>query len=815
MAKSVKDILNQKQQIVQPQSMSVSDIIRQEEVDTKNNDANKLNKYFSDRSNIRKSISDWTLKTWRPAEDAFNVRTGKLVDLYLDEVSKKVNDNWQPKFTTEQIINASKDIPWTLEKMKAYYKFNSPDKARAIDDYIQKWWVATNVFEYLNDISWTINNPYWVSEKKKENLFDEQTPEAAKWVAAFWSFLPSMWVKTAWRFGESKLGKWMDEKLYDSYHQVWDTASDEEYRKYKAWKEEWLNLDATNMWWINKRQLYEWYDKAISEWFVGNIDEYKNFEKNIHNVTTSALNKSLKEWILTEDDIESSKAAIIGDTVAEFITYMAMPITKYVEIDSARPLLNMLATAWVDSVANTLEYAMLEWLQWDFDWEDVWDVWLINFLISWITRSPAMAKYIKELQSSKASSQWDKMIRKFLSTLPEKVENAFKNMNSETLERLREWSKKEATNPEAAWIGRKRLWEKWVKAVEAIEKDTRNLWKQYEEKLSWLTSPVSEKWFFDDINTALKELENQWALSWWKNKSPKLELVKSWRTYKVKIKNKWNLNRIKNEDWQWLWDAIQKNIENILKWYWIKLNEWSQYLIKQAVTNATKWTKWNVYEQQTKQLIEWIDNRDLGMPQDVKDLWTEIYEKKQLLKRAKEGLWIKLEYWAWKVWWRDRALDISRAWKNMSNEDAVAIIDILKSEWYLPQNIQSEIVAQWYLLWIENKNAWYSFLQGFYPSKAWEIEQVLELLRQKATAKDIENYINMLRRQEQAATTAAWGNLELPQLSDTWRYMQKAVWFGWWEAQLPSIQQWQGSVMPQISQEDYDAWYNQRYGKNM
>lgn len=814
MAKSLNDILIQRKTI-QPQAVSVSDIIRQEEADTKNNDASKLNKYFSDRSDIRKSISSWTLKTWRPAEDAFNVRTSKLIDLYLDDVSKKTNENWQPKFTSEQIINASKDLPWTLEKMKAYYKFNSPDKARAIDDYIQKGWVATNVFEYLNDISWNINNPYWVKKQEKENLFNEETPEAAKWVAAFGSFIPSMWVKWAWMFWESKIWKRMDEKLYNTYHKIWDTASDEEYKKYKAWQEEWLNLDATNMWWVNKRQLYEWYDKALSEWFVGSIDEYKNFEKNIHNVTSSALDNSLKEWILTDDDIESSKAAIIWDAVAEFITYMAMPITKYVEIDTAQPLLNMLATAWVDSIANTLEYAFLEWLQWDFDWDSIWDVWLINFLISWITRSPAMAKYIKELQSSKATSQWDKMVRKFLSTLPEKVENAFKNMNSETLERLWEWSKKEATNPEAAWIGRRWLWEKWVKAVEAIEKDTRNLWKQYETKISWLTEPVSEKWFFKEINDKFAELETQWAVSWGKWKAPKLELVKEWDSYKVKISNKKNLNKIKNDDGKWLWDAIQENVDSILEWYWIKLNQWSEYLIKQWVTNATKWTNWNVYEKQTQKLIEWLDNWDLDMPQDVKDLWTEIYEKKQLLKRAKEGLWIKWEYWAWKVWGRDRALDISRAWKNMSNEDAIAIIDILKSEWYLPKNIQSEIVAQWYLLWIENKNAWYSFLQGFYPSQAWEIEQVLELLRQKATAKDIENYINMLRKQEQAIIPSAWANLELPQLSDTWRYMQKAVWFGWWEAQLPTIQQWQGSTQPQISQEDYDAWYKQRYGWNM
>lgn len=815
MAQSLKDILSQKQTVsIQPRAVSVSDIIKQEEVDTANNNTTKLNQYFSDRSNIRKSISSWALKTWRPAEDAFNVRTSKLIDLYLDNASKKVNDKWQPKFTPEQIINASKDLPWTLEKMKTYYRFNSPDKAWAIDDYIQKWWVATNVFEYLEDISWNITNPYWVKQDKKENLFKWWEPEAAKWVAAFGSFLPAMWARWVGALWESKLGKWMDEKMYDTYHKVWDTASDEEYRKYKAWTlGEDAKLDATNMWWVNKRQLYEWYDKALSNWFVGSIDEYKNFEKNVHKTTTQAINNKLKEWILTKDDIESSKGALIWDTLAELITYISMPITKEVVIDTMQPVLNTIASAWIDSIVNTLEYAALEWLQWDWlSWEDISDVWIINLLVSWITRSPALAKYVKELNKS----QWwkeAKFVRKFLSTLPEKVENAFKNMSADTLEELWNFAKKEASSPEARWIWIKWLWEKWVKAVENIQKDADLLWKQYEKKISWLTEPISEKWFFKDINDKFDELANQWAVSWNKNSVPKLELVKDWNAFKVKITNKKNLNKIKNEDGKWLWDAIQENVDSILEWYWIWLNKWSQYLIKQWVRNATKWTKWNVYEKQTQKLIEWLDNWELDMPKDVKDLWDSIHEKKKLLEIAQKDLWwIKWRYEPWKIWWWERAQDIAKAWEKMSKDDAIAVIDILKSENYLPKNIDSEIVAQWYLLWMENKNAWYSFLAWFYPSKAWEIEQILELLRQKATARDVENYIRLLRQQE-AWSQSVWAVATMPQLSNAWKNIQRTVWFGAWEIDLPKRESTSNQTPEMWA--DYETWFRERYGANM
>ena len=816
MAKPLKDMLSQrKPALAQPRAVSVSDIIKKEEIDTANNKTAKLNQYFSDRSNIRKSISSWALNTWRPAEDAFNVRTGKLIDLYLDSASKKTNEKWQPKFTTEQIIKASKDLPWTLEKMKAYYKFNAPDKAWAIDDYIQKWWVATDVFEYLEDISWNITNPYWVKQDKKENLFKWWEPEFVKWRAAFSSFIPSMAARWVGTLFESKLGKWMDEKVYDTYHKVWDTASDEEYKKYKAWTL-WKDakLNATNMWWINKRQLYEWYDKALSNWFVGNIDEYKNFEKNIHKVTTQALNNKLKEWVLTEDDMESSKGALIWDALAELITYLAIPATQEVVIDTAQPILNYVASAWVDSIVNTLSYAALEWLQWDWlSWEDISDVWFINLLVSWITRSPALAKYIKEI-NSQSWKAGNKVIRKFLSTLPERVENAFKNMDADTLERLWKFAKEEAKNPEARWIWNKWLWEKWVKAIEDIQKDTDLLWKEYEKKISWLTEKISEKWFFDDINNKFNELADQWAVSWDKNSVPKLELVKDWNTFKVKITNKKNLNKIKNEDGKWLWDAIQENVDSILGWYWIWLNKWSQYLIKQWVRNATKWTQWNVYEKQTQKLIEWLDNWELDMPKDVKDLWDSIHEKKKLLEMAQKDLWwIKWRYEPWKIWWWERAQDIAKAWEKMGKDNAVAIIDILKSENYLPKNIDSEIVAQWYLLWIENKNAWYSFLQGFYPSQAWEIEQILELLRTKATARDIESYIKLLRKQEATPVKTSVWNATIPPLSNVWKNMQKTIWFGAWEIDLPKRES-EASQTPEMWA-DYETWFKQKYGANM
>lgn len=801
---------------INPQAISVSEMIAEEEKEAAKSNSNKLNQYFSDRSNIRKSMADWTLKTSKPAEDAFNVRTWKLIDLYLDAASKEVDENWNPKFTTEQIISQSKNLPWTLESMKKYYTRYAPDRVWAIDEYIQKWGIATNVFNYLEDMYWTrwYDNPYWADTKVERTNILEWLWEWWKWVVSAAWFLPNIWTKLSWQILSSKPFQWIDDKLYDTYHKIWDTATDEEYKQYKQWNMP-EDIDTMNMWWVSKRQLYDNYDKALQQWFVWNINEYKDFEKKIDRATTDAVTNSLKEWMITKEEIESSKWALLWEAISEFLTYMLMPFNKKViEVDSARPFINKIATAWVDALINTMDYAALEWAQWEIKEWDLWKVWLFNMLISsflrWIwpksqyTSNPALAKFSKD---------WQKFIRSFISTLPERVKNSFKNMDSATLKQLWEFAQKEAKDPEARWLTAKWLWEKWVKAVERLQSDIDSLWKQYEKKISWLTETVSEEWFFKDINDKFAELETQWAVSWGEWKAPKLELVKDWESFKIKISNKKNLNKIKNEDGKWLWDAIQENVNSILEWYWIKLNQWSEYLIKQWVANATKWTNWNVYEKQTQKLIEWLDNWDLNMPQEVKDLWDEIHYKKNLLSMAQKSLWVQWRYEASKVWQDLRYEDILKAWNKMSKDDAIAVIDILKRENYLPKDINSEILAQAYLLWIENKNAWYSFLEWYYPSKAWSIEQILELTRQHATRAEIERYIKMLEEQEKLMANKQWA-WNISKISTPRAEIEKALWW-WFLFEKPDKKRIEDTTYKWLTEEqkyEINKRYNEMYG---
>ena len=120
--------------------LSVSDMIKQEEAAEQESGKVKLSDFFNKRSAARKAISSWEITSWNKAQDVMETRMWKLVDLYLDAASREVDENWKQVFSTEKIIEASKNPSKVIKDMKKYYIYNRPDKAWAIDDYIQKWW---------------------------------------------------------------------------------------------------------------------------------------------------------------------------------------------------------------------------------------------------------------------------------------------------------------------------------------------------------------------------------------------------------------------------------------------------------------------------------------------------------------------------------------------------------------------------------------------------------------------------------------------------------------------------------------------------
>ena len=106
--------------VVKTSSNPVYSMVSDEEISNANWYKQRLNEYFINRSNARKSIDNWTLTSGNEAQDTFQTRVWKLVDPYLSLASEEIDEKWQPVFTEEKIKAASKDLSGTLSKMKEY-----------------------------------------------------------------------------------------------------------------------------------------------------------------------------------------------------------------------------------------------------------------------------------------------------------------------------------------------------------------------------------------------------------------------------------------------------------------------------------------------------------------------------------------------------------------------------------------------------------------------------------------------------------------------------------------------------------------------
>ena len=66
--------------------------------------------------------------------------------------------------------------------------------------------------------------------------------------------------------------------------------------------------------------------------------------------------------MLTEDDVESSKPAIVADALTEFIEYMAIPLPKIKGniSNGTQGFVNKFAEVVFDALTNTAEFELLE-----------------------------------------------------------------------------------------------------------------------------------------------------------------------------------------------------------------------------------------------------------------------------------------------------------------------------------------------------------------------------------------------------------------------------------------------------------------------
>lgn len=604
--------------------------------------------------------------------------------------------------------------------------------------------------------------------------------------------------------------KWLGDKLYNTEYKIWESANDEEYEQYKNWTlPEWNNVNNMNIYWQSKKKFYDDYTDAQKEWYVWTVDEYKNFKKNMYDITNEAISNRLKEWILTKEDIDSSKRAIGWDALFEFVTYMALPFNKLLKFKGVKPIVNEIVNLVVDSTINTAEIWAMETLRnndmdgWDLAWLEG-----MNLLLTAITWSPRIAKYLKEMKKSNTKSTLQDLIAK----TPERIRDAYERLSAEELQNIKNLTKQNASSSSIkasnAWV--KYFGKKWVDAMETSLKEYLAAWdelgKQAQNlKNSWITIDLIEK----SLNKELKNLENpevMWNTRWADWTAPQIHInkKKDWQ-WTLNIENEANLNMIKNWEWDWLADAMRKIFEWMFKnekgqaWAWMEFNEATMLAFMNELKWATQWTEWSWGNMWAKVFWDWLDafRKEANLPESFLKKEQEYFNKKDLHNALSDAFGSYGKYSS-EI---DKQVKLFEAWKKLQDKNLQWVLELAQDAGYISNTVDAEIIAYGYMLALQDEAAARAFFWNIYPSEPWLIEAVLEWVRNGIREWTIDRYINAKTIESARKQWVGW----MAELNNWWREMYKSV-VGWASLAKNRLSQDQQDPYADIDMEAFEEW---------
>lgn len=624
-AKSFKSVINTSQN---PVYSMVSD----EEISNENWYKQRLNEYFVNRSNARKSIDNWTLTSGNKAQDTFQTRVWKLVDPYLSLASEEIDEKWQPVFTEEKIKAASQDLSGTLSKMKDYYW---KDKAWAIDDYVEKWWYATRVLDYLE---WKSTSPYRFQEPEKTKEWFENyiasaasTPTQQLWWIIKW--LDSITWTSDWdKEYQSQVNDILKQNAttqdYERYKKEWYKPIEYTWDSY--WFMDWIKAIINwDMSWKaredasrSRKMLYDSYDKAVNEWFDWSVEDYVNYTIDVWEKTAESLADAI---------INSAKSNYTEWTLSSELWKLT---TIWAELVTSLPsILSSLGLVWW----------IWNWTIWYL--KTVWDIaaWWLEFQ----ALEDAYNSKLSSISDYEESILWNAIWNAFFKT----VWAAWKKLLTKL---WWIWSKAEEAIVEA-WA------DEYSKAVNTIK----NSWNN--------AADTVQKEIWKIIDDADKTMEKDWISKWAEKERVEKFEVESDKDPKILLDNI-------NDELATLWDAWESWAKT-RKWDLPKLQMWEteeETLLRRKAERqaAKKAAKENTKEAQEKaRKAQEIEEKRLAKmtPEERADekRLKEINDEKA--KKAEELAERKRKY--------ELRIENESTYKKTTDDDAVDVMDVLKREW--------------------------------------------------------------------------------------------------------------------------------------
>ena len=594
----------------------------------------KTSQYFADRQKVTNDITSWKISSWNKAQDTMTVRMNNITDLFAAYALEKWAD-------PDKVTAMTKNPNEIIKRLKSKWE----DQAKAIDEYLMKWWYADRYFDYA---VWKTENPYEKYEKRNHipttaniTLSAVSTPvQTAAWLLDIaWQWIDKISTSLWWRT--------QNEKDLDNFNKLISSISNEDYNKYKNWDLEWNwfwqtwwykaeypnydvdNQTFVNAWLISRAWFYKEYDKAVENWFDWDVEDYANYKYNVANKISRWISEATTKYLQDNVYDPNQPWAWVWKFVWEVWELLLAPEYKWVDLVSKFPKaakrLIKLVKWWSKTAVWWLEFQALDdAYHWELSWPEQYALSSVlnmatAWILEWINKTPMAQKFIRWLGSPSEASQtaiWTKTLEEW-NNMSKISQNAAKDYNAEITPRTEIANKLKQIKEE---LTKKRIikWEKLEKTEQDL-KFNKETWEKY------------------DANDMLKEIEAWFRTLWdaskkhwavWGENAKYPKFFEDWKTL-MSEETKNTLNSYsRNENWAIvkLWDEIEKLWNDVFVMTDRKVN---------ATTSKEFFDglKWILKEQWWSKRWKWI--------KIMKDVFNTIEEKftNALSKKSREALW--------------------------------------------------------------------------------------------------------------------------------------------------------------------------------
>lgn len=731
------------------------------------------------RINLRKWISNWTVSSWNEAADYLTMRKSGLVDIFSDYMmqDKNIIKSDTDASALQKAIKTDPDSIIEYFKQKVIWEWN-PEwidaKNKAIDDYIMKWWKLNDVMDFITEKNTT---PYWTPKEEK-----------LEWTNPILNFLWSvvstpireLWWLTKIVEDKTWLWKYNEQLTRETTTIKW--ASTQWYNEYKStWK-------LPDKYTEDYKYLYDWYDNAVKDWFIGSVEEYNNYLWDVAVATEKTFKKMTddftEKYLFNPEEAWATPWQIVWD-ITEIV------LTELGTMWAATP---ELAATKLPKYAKYAKW-LYQWLKWWAEFQALEDAY------EWELSD--VPEYVKSSLTNVILKWWLESIWKLVKLWIWKLAKSFWWI-TERWEVALAWetptssAEKISIIKESKWTNPERTPEK------EIIKTISNFRRKVKEDVSLL------KWKQRDIERAYKWEENPSDLAsrlnenFAKSKNPDIMWeqtakvspeIKIWETRKEQLQrelsegNKYKLEKETNKaEWERLsklspeqrkkeleikeiekWEKAKNaaeeerrrkyefrvDSEELLKsWYWkdnvalidVLKEEWNKMFVKEGrefnasnlweltklVESKSAWTEW------TKQIVQAIKET---MEQISEWLWwdygkiaKESWSKSDILQWLDNVLW-KLTRRTSEAWWEIAA---SEAWEKVLKWNLRELLSQAKK--YYWDDLNREIDSWLIHLAIYDPEKAAELAKNIYPSLPWVLELLInggKMIATKRAAKDI------------------------------------------------------------------------------